>query len=738
MRSLAMATLVIASLSLGCASSGSTSAPPATTSAAPQTTEQAAAPTDVLHPSAAELEASEVAVLTGTELGSMWTFENAPRAYWAETYGFEATDPWMEHVRLASVRFGGGCSSSFISPNGLVMTNHHCARSCVDALSDMENDYLVNGFKADTRDEELVCPNLFLDQLIEIVSVTDEVRAAGAQATTEAEIAEARTAARETIVERCEAESDFECQVVSLYHGGQYQLYKYNRFQPVKLVFAPEHQAGSFGGDPDNFTYPRYALDVAFVRAYEADGVTPAATPHYFKWDPNGADEGELVFITGNPGSTQRQATVTQLLYEQQARHPVLAEFLTSRLDVLHALAETSEEMNMELRGTILGYENGQKLYIGELGGLLDPMLIGRKIKWENEFKAAVNADPTLQAEYGDVWNRIAVVATEKAELYPSLVLNNPASLYGAPYMVTALQLIRYGEAMALPEDQRPENLQGDALAETQIELRADSPDALMSRPLLASRLEIASMWLDPSSPLRAAMNGSDDFGTVASRLVDGSRIGDEAFRSSIVDGGADGLAAAKDDPIIALATAMLAEQRKVASRWAELAATETVLNEKLAGALFEVYGTDIPPDATFTLRISDGVVKRYPYNGTYAPAFTTIHGLYARNLEFEDGSPWNMAPSWQAAAGRVDMTTRYNFVSTNDITGGNSGSPMIDADANLVGIAFDGNIEQLPNQFLFSTETGRTVAVHSAGILEALRSVYDAQALLSEILGES
>lgn len=737
--------LVAASLVLflaGCASSGATQTqdtpPTATLTPQPAGPSAATAPAG-LAPSEAALTAAETAELTGTEMGTMWTFENAPLAYWQETYGFAATQEWLDHVRLSSVRFASWCSASFVSPDGLAMTNHHCARSCVDGLSSIEQDYVEKGFTAQTRGEELTCDGVYLDQLIAIEDVTARVQTAAAAGATESEMASAREAITLEIDEECEEETGLQCQVVSLFHGGQYQLYQYKRYPQVKLVFAPELQAGFFGGDPDNFTYPRFALDVSFVRAYEQDGTTPAGTPHFFTWSANGASEGELVFITGNPGSTQRQNTVTQLLYEQHARHAFLVDAFRSRLNVLHAYAAMSEENNLAVRGQIFSFENSHKAYSGQLGGLEDPELMGRKIKWQREFQAKVAADPDLQAMYGDVWSDLAVVANKKAANYAKLYLYNPNMFVTAPHMQIAGLLVRYIEQMKLAEAERQPQFRGDGLAQVEHQLQeAADLEAWMATALLASRLELMMEWLPASDPVRqAAMLPGETPQQAATRMIEGTKIGDPAFRSALIEGGSAAIAAS-NDPIVRLAAAMDGPYQKLTASWQQWSASQSVYEEELAKALFAVYGTDLPPDATFTLRISDGVIKRYPYNGTYAAPFTTIAGMYSRAAEFGNEMPWAIPMKFAERRQFVRVDTPFNFVSTNDITGGNSGSPMINKDAEIVGIAFDGNIEQLPNQFLFSTEQGRTVAVHSSGILELLRSVYEANALADELIGSA
>jgi len=689
------------------------------------------AATPAVEPDPGLLRAAARTELRGNELGSMWTFENAPLDQWQERYGFRPDEAWLDHVRLSSVRFGTFCSASFVSPDGLVMTNHHCARSCVEAVSTEGNDYVVNGFQAETREQEVVCPNLYLDQLAEIEDVTSRVRAV--TAASDRETADAQQAMRTRIEEECEAATDFECQVVTLYHGGQYQLYRYRRYSPVKLVFAPELQAGFYGGDPDNFTYPRYALDVSFVRAYNPDGSTPASTdPHYFRWDDDGPDEGELVFITGNPGTTSRGFTVSQVLYERNVRHPFLVDAFTLRHDALQAWAARGPDQDRQVRQEIFGISNSLKAYGGQLGGLRDTLLMARKVRWENEFRDRIRADAELQRQYGDVWNRIAALQPRLMELRPRAWLYQ-ASFLASPHETLGNTLVNFVRQSALPEGERMQQFRGDALERVRNQLTTQTLDASYSIPLLANRFEMARRYLPASDFVNRAVRAGETPLQAATRIINGTRLGDVAFRQEIMNGGVATLEATTD-PLLSLLVRMGTEFADVLEEWNELTAQETVLEGRLAQALFAAYGTQLPPDATFTLRISDGVVRGYEYNGTLAPAFTTFFGMYDRAASFDGEMPFTLPESFEERRAHVDMSTRFNMVTTNDITGGNSGSPMIDREARVVGIAFDGNIEQLPNQFLYDDAAGRTVAVHSEGILEALRDIYQADRIVNEI----
>jgi hypothetical protein len=690
----------------------------------------------------ARLEPPEAAVRAaanlrpnGLELGTMWTFENPPLDYWRQQYNFTATKEWLDNVRLSSVRFGESCSASFVSPDGLVMTNHHCARDCVAAVSTAQTDYVEIGYYARTRGEEKVCPELYLDQLVAIEDVTPRVRSAAPAGGSSQQIAEAQAQAQERIAEECKQRTQNECQVVPLYQGGQYQLYTYKRYQPVKLVFAPELQAGFFGGDPDNFTYPRYDLDVSFVRAYNPDGVSPARTPNYFRWRAEGASEDELVFVTGNPGSTSRLITVSQLMYERAYRHPFVVSLLNGQRQMLQRIAAQGPEAERDVREDLFSVENSLKAYSGQLAGLRDTLLVARKIAWERDFRQRLSSSPEA-TRFGDVWDRIAELQRRKLELNATVNLSNVA-LIGAPHLMLAAQLAGYLRAAGMPEAQRPQAYRGERFTQLRTMLLQPNPiPEAQALPLLELHIGLAQDWLPANHPLRQAlMRQGETPEAAARRLARESRILDAAFRKALIEGTNVRLDTVSD-AIVRVARLADSLSSVVQPQYRSIQAEETVQKERLASALFAVYGTKLPPDATFTLRITDGVVSRYPYNGTFAPAKTTFYGYYARSAEFDNKMPWTLPPTFEKRRANVNMSTPFNFVATNDITGGNSGSPVIDRQARVVGIAFDGNIEQLPNEFLFRTDAGRTVAVHSAGILEALRNVYQAQALVNELLG--
>lgn len=679
-------------------------------------------------------EATEIARTlepTGSEMGTMWTFEDAPLDRWEETYGFRPSAEWLEHARLSSLRFGSFCSASFVSPDGLVMTNHHCARSCVDAVARPGEDFLGEGFLAHKRADERRCPGLHLDQLVAVTDVTERL-VAGEDGRTAAERAEAIEMLSGEMEADCGSGSDRVCQVVPLYHGGRYMLYEYDRYSDVRLVFAPELDIGFFGGDSDNFTYPRYNLDLAFVRAYGESG-GPAESEHSFEWNPEGAVEGDPVFVTGHPGSTSRQITVSQFMYEREIRHPLLLEFFDQRLEVFRAVTDPDDARR--LSNAVFSLENSQKLFRGELAGLQSASLLAKKIRWERDLRDRIAADPAAARRNVGLWDGIAELQATKARLYPAVVIDNTDNFFASEHLRLAAAINAWVDQATLPPADRAAPFKGEAgeAARRQI-VEAGAIDTERSAALLAGRMAAARRWLSPTDPLAAAVRPGETPLEAAERLIASSRLGDADFRRRALGLDPDALIEL-GDPMLDLARAVRAAGDAATTEMATLVELEAAAAERLAGAIFTAYGTGLPPDATSTLRISDGVVARYDFNGTIAPPTTSIFGLYARASDFDAEKPWKLPPSWIDAHGRIDMATPLNFVSTNDITGGNSGSPVIDREGRIVGLVFDTNAESFPHEFVFGAPGGRTVSVHSAGILEALRVVYGAERLIQELL---
>jgi hypothetical protein len=667
----------------------------------------------------------------GLETGTMWTFDVPPLEYWAARYGFQPTPQWFDHVRLSAVR-QPGCSASFVSPDGLVMTNHHCARNCIDAVTRPGEDFLENGFYAATRDQERTCPNLYIDQLQSIRDVTDSVTGAVPAGATPTQAAEARARMITDIQNRCAATGqNLNCQVVTMYRGGQYKLYTFRRFSELRLVFAPDGPAAFFGGDPDNFTYPRHDMDISFYRAYENG--QPVKADHFFKWSANGSAEGDLIFVVGNPGSTGRLNTVAQMEYLRDVQYPVTLAVFAKQIAILHDLANADPERARALRNRIFGLENSQKATKGYLAGLVDPSLMDWKRKWEGDFRAKVQADAALKAKYGTAWDEVEKINKELAGLdlrrrYYGF------NAYGTRLLNLAGLLVRAPAEMAKPDGERMGMFREANRAQFDRFLGAPT-DTLMERRMLAAWLEAVEKELPADDPVRRVALGGRTPEAAAAAMVSGTVLGQPEQARRMLEGGQSAVTASTD-PFIALARVIDPLEREMSAKVTALRDREAQQDELIARALLAVFGTKVAPDATFSLRISDGVVARYPYNGTIAAPFTTFYGLYDRWAAFGGKDPWRMHQRWIDAKDKVSLATPLNGASTNDIIGGNSGSPVISRDAEIVGLIFDGNIEQLPNRFLYTQTVARSVWVDSRGIVEALRNVFGASALADELLG--
>jgi len=683
---------------------------------------------------AAQQPAAAPSEYPGLETGTMWTFDVPPLEYWAKRYDFHPTATWLDHARLSAARIPG-CSASFVSPDGLIMTNHHCARACIDATAKPGEDLLSNGFYAPSRAEERPCPGMVLDQLQAITDVTDSVAAKTPAGATPGAAATARNTAINQIEQACgQSAPDAHCEVVTMYRGGQYKLYRFRRFTDLRLVFAVEDQTAFFGGDPDNFTYPRYDLDLSMFRAY-LNGAP--AHPEYFKWSKNGAAEGDLVFVIGNPGSTGRLNTVAQMEYYRDTQYPMTLATLARQLAVYEALSAADTVHAKALRNTIFGVANSQKAVKGYQAGLLDPEVMAKKRAWETDFRNRVNANADLKKRYGDAWDVIATVRRQMKALDVKHRYYG-FNAYGSRLLTLAAVITRYPTETAKPDTGRLQGYRDANRAGLERFLYSPQPvDTLAEAWMLTAYLTAMQNELPATDPvLTAALHGRTPE-AAAREMVSHSQILTVDARKALIQGGT-AAAAASSDPFLALARVIDPLERGLAKQWSALQDQEDQASERVARALLAVFGGKVAPDATFSLRISDGVVKRYPMNGTFAPPFTTMYGVFDRSASFGGAEPWNLMPKWQKARDSLNLATPINGVSTADIIGGNSGSPVINRDGEVVGLIFDENIEALPHRFLFRDDAGRSVWVDSRGIVEALRKVYGASALAAELVGSN
>ena len=687
----------------------------------------------LLAPSPAPAQQASPREYPGLETGKMWQFDVPPLEYWNKRYGFQPSTGWLNHARLSALRYAGNCSASFVSGQGLVMTNHHCARECIESVNQTGEDLLANGFVAATMADERRCKTVFLDQLQQITDVTPKVQAAIGKAAPEAAAA-LRSATIASIEKECiGAATDVFCQVVTLYRGGQYKLYRFRRFSDVRLVMAPESQMAFFGGDPDNFTYPRYDIDMSFVRAY-VDG-KPAAIEHHFTWSKAGAKEDDLLFVIGNPGSTGRLNTISQLNYLKEVSYPAQLSTLDRRIGVVEQLSAISEERSKALRNQYFSLQNSRKAIGGYQSGLLDPGLMAQKKAWEADFKKRVAANPTYQLKYGKAWTEVALVQTElRATAVKRRYYTFNADL--SRLLPIAGMFVRYNDELSQPDSLRLPAYREANRKQLELAMVAGAPiDTVAERLWLTGWFTAMEKELPVTDPVRRAALGGRSPASAAEAMLRATTLVSPEQRVALFTSGEAGISASKD-PFIVLARVIDPLDRSQTKQVQALASRESAATELIARALLATYGNSVAPDATFSLRISDGQPKRYPMNGTFAPAFTTFYGLYDRSIGFESKGAWTLPERWQQRKDSLALATPYNVASTNDIIGGNSGSPVINRDAEVVGLIFDGNIEGLPNRFLFTEYQARAVYLDSRGIVEALRSVYGARALADELTG--
>jgi hypothetical protein len=663
----------------------------------------------------------------------MWTFNNVPRAEIKKKYGFDVTDEWLKKVQLASVRFNNGGSGSFVSPNGLVLTNYHIVEDIVTEVSTPEKDLAKEGFVARSRAEEIKAPSLELNVLISIQDLSNRVNGAVKPGMSDAEGFAARRAEISAIEGESTKATGLRSDVVTLYQGGQYNLYRYKKYTDVRLVFVPEFQAAFFGGDPDNFNFPRFNIDMALVRVYEND--QPVHPESFFKWSTAGAKEGDPVFVTGHPGSTSRLNTVAHLQQLRDASIPIILRLLERREAMLKKYMTMGEEQTRRAQNDLNSIQNSLKVYRGQIAGLKDKALMDRKTKDEDALRKSIDANPERQKIYGDAWDAIA----KAHKGYPSYIrerrIFDQAGGFNTTTFGVARTLVRLAAENDKPNAERLPEYTDARRASLELGLYAPAPiHDEFEKLKLADSLGFMVELLGADNPLvKQILNGKTPEAR-ANELIEGTKLKDPAVRKELAAGGRQAIESSTD-PMIVLARTIDPKARELRKRYeSEVTGVERTNYSKIARARFETEGTKLYPDATFTLRLAYGAVKGYMENGKKVAPFTTLGGLYDRATQFKSEFPYNLPQRWLDKKSAVNLTTPFNFVSTDDIIGGNSGSPTINKNAELVGLIFDGNIQSLVGDFIYDESVNRAISVDVRAMNEVLRKVFDANEIADEL----
>jgi hypothetical protein len=663
----------------------------------------------------------------------MWPFNNVPRAEIKRKYGFDITDAWLKKVQMAAVRFNNGGSGSFVSQDGLVLTNYHIVEDFVHELSTTAKDYAKEGFVAHSRAEEMKIPSLELNELISIEDVTDRVNASVKADTSASDAFAMRRASISDIEADSLKQTGLRSDVVTLYQGGRYNLYRYKKYTDVRLVFAPEFQAAFFGGDPDNFNFPRFNIDMALVRVYENG--QPVKPENYLKWSTKGVKDGEPVFVAGHPGSTSRLNTVAHLEELREVSIPLIIRYLERREAVLKKYMAMGDEQTTEAQNELNSVQNSLKVYRGQLAGLQDKTLIERKRKSEEALRKAIAADPKRQKEYGDAWDAIATAHKSLASFAKERRFLDLSAAFNTQLFGIARSLVRLAEESEKPNGQRLPEYTDAKRASLELALYSTAPIRLdLEKMKLADSLAFMVEAFGAENPLVKRVLDGKTPDARAAELIDGTKLNDAGFRRQLAAGGRQAIESSID-PMIVLARSIDKDARELRKRYeGEVTGVERTSYSKIARALFETEGDELYPDATFTLRLSYGAVKGYMENGHRVEPFTTLGGLYDRATKFNQKFPYNLPPRWMEKKSALNLKTPFNFVSSNDIIGGNSGSPTINKDAELVGLIFDGNIQSLVGNFYYDESVNRAISVDSRGMLEVLRKVFGANEIADEL----
>ncbi|MGC2421000.1 MAG: S46 family peptidase [Candidatus Acidiferrales bacterium] len=663
----------------------------------------------------------------------MWLYNAFPKAKVQSKYGFTPSQAWLDHIRLSSIRFNNG-TGSFVSPDGLAFTNHHIASDCIHSISTGGKDYMKTGFYAPTRADEPKCPDLELDVLEKIEDVTAQVNAGVKPEMPAADAGQARRAAMAGIEKDCATATGLRCDVVTFYSGELYDLYSYKKYTDVRLVFAPEFDAAFFGGDPDNFTYPRFDLDISFFHVYENN--QPVHTENYLRWSARGVREGDLIFVSGNPGATDRLDTMAQLEFIRDVQYPFVLDALGNSIARLQKFASESPENARIAQEDLFFMQNSYKAFTGEEEGLQDPQLMEKKKAEEQKLRDFVENNPKRKAEFGDPWAEIEQATDVYKRIYYRYALLESSRRLPTPLGVYARELVRLPAEEAKPNGDRLREYRESALPTLEQDLFSTAPVYKSEVTItFAYYLELLKSDLGDDPAVAKVLAGRSPE-EAAKEIIGGTQLDDPTFRHKLFDGGETAIESSTD-PLIIFMRDMDPEARAVRKEFDDqVDAVRTSGGTAIAKVRFAMGGLDSYPDATFTLRLSYGEVEGYRENETHIPYFTTIGGAFRHAAEHGDAPPYQLPESWMTHKSQLALDTPLNFVSTADIIGGNSGSATVNRAGEVVGIIFDGNIESLPWDYVYSDEQGRAVSVDVRGIIEALRNIYGATALADELTG--
>lgn len=667
------------------------------------------------------------------DFGKMWTFDAVPTQRFEELYEFRVTEEWLDDVRLSALEFSTGCSASFVSKDGLIMTNHHCVRGLLPRIQEEGENLQRDGFYAVDRKGERPFPDIYADQLLSIRDVTAEVQAAMAEGADDAGQVERREARIQELTQACEESGGRKCRVVALYNGGKYALHTYKRYEDIRLVMVPDVQIAATGWDWDNFTYPRYELDFAFLRAYDENG-QPVESPHFFRWSEKGAADGEPVFIIGRPGNTDRLISMMQVMFHKNHRNPTILNLYNELYQAQYRHFQANPGQQAEMLSQLLSIANGRKVFAGFQLALNDEYLMAKKRDFEEELMQRMNKDKALYTEYRDMWGRIEEAVNTLNGHYVDYFTHQINSFTSPAHLELAKSLVEYAEQMDLPEEERAAAYRVGRLEETKKGLVLKAEDMGLEKLRIQAHANyLAKAAGRNSEALKIAYNGLTGEQALKYILENAAVASPEKVRM-LVEGSPKGILEARS-PYLAFA---LQSKKKLAELGPILQSAQNTLevqNQRLARLIFKAFGAKMPPDATSSLRISDGRILGYEYNGTLAPAKTAYYGLWDRYYSFgKKDYPWGLHERWQKPPAELDLSIPVCFASDNDIVGGNSGSAVINRNAEVVGLVHDGNLESIAGNYAFLPEENRAVSTDSWGLMEALKHIYKAHRLVKEL----